>query len=840
MNTVFRVLNNGRNLVKTFCFILFLCVGKSLYAQEIVISCTNKPLNEVLIGLRDTYNLMLSFDDKQLSAYKLSLDKKFPSPEKALDYLFRGLPLTYELEDDVYVIYPIRIVVKPKKFVLAGRILDKTNFETLPFASIQVNNTGLLSDVQGNFSFRSFNDSVFKVKISYLGYYINDTTLYPGTTHRIELTPSVIALKEIVIEGSVVARNIQTGTSPGISLLNHKIAYFLPGNGDNSIFNLLRLQPGILAAGEFSSDLIIWGSYEGQSQVMFDGFTLYGMKNFNDNISAVNPYMAKDIKLLKGGYSAEYGEHVGGIVDITGIDGNLLSPSVQFCINNMTLNGMLSVPFKKKSTLVLAYRQTYYELYNPVENSSSTSGRGRGSGNVDYYAVPDYLFRDLNIKYSGKNEKSSYYLSLYGGNDQFTYAFDRENQNTTLSADYSEHNRQAGGAAFYGFSWNKKNNSQFTVSYSVLQNERRQENEEIRTMGNQSLTYTYGNISSSINEVNSRVDNHFSLSEHHSLDAGTGILNYFTSTNDSSSDLITVNDNARLILPYAYIQEHYVPIKSLTITPGMRADVHPSSGKVYLQPRLSVQYRWGEYFKINSAAGLYNQFVSKNLTIDESANYELTWKICDNEEIPVLSSNHSLLGLAFNKNDLSISIEGYIRNTGNITRTLQSGTDLIQYKGDSRSRGIDVFVKKEFKRQTYWIAYTLSKTSEHFTYFETDKYLPSVYDQRHEVKFAALIKLKPFYLSANYVCGSGIPDPASLPDAVEYAPYYSRLDGSVILKFETHKMHLDAGISVLNILNRENIKFSNLINVPTIDQASVSIYSGAVPFTPALFLNLYY
>ena len=76
------------------------------------------------------------------------------------------------------------------------------------------------------------------------------------------------------------------------------------------MFNLLRLQPGILAAGEQSNDLIIRGSYEGQSQVLFDGFTLFGMKNFNDNISAVNPFMAKDIRLMKGGFPAELGGRV--------------------------------------------------------------------------------------------------------------------------------------------------------------------------------------------------------------------------------------------------------------------------------------------------------------------------------------------------------------------------------------------------------------------------------------------------------------------------------------------------------------------------------------------------
>ena len=68
------------------------------------------------------------------------------------------------------------------------------------------------------------------------------------------------------------------------------------------------------------------------------------MKNFNDNITAVNPFMAKDIKVLKGAFGAEYGERVGGIVDITGSEGSRGAPSARFCINNMTMNGIGSVP----------------------------------------------------------------------------------------------------------------------------------------------------------------------------------------------------------------------------------------------------------------------------------------------------------------------------------------------------------------------------------------------------------------------------------------------------------------------------------------------------------------
>src|SRR4030043_496192 len=388
MNTSLPGTNSISINKKILISLFFFCLVITSFTQKKRITSIDEPLNKILISLRDNWGVMTSFDDQQLSTYKLTINKNFSSPAQAFDYMFMDLPLQYAVINGVYVIYPIHIPVKPGNYMISGRITDKPIHETLPFSNIIINNTGLISDLKGDFSFTSSTDSIFYVKISYLGYYILDTIVGRGLNYNFRLTPSVINMKEVIILGSNVARSIQTGISPGTSRLNHKVAYYLPGYGDNSIFNLLRLQPGILAAGEQSADLIIWGSYEGQSQYIFDGFTLYGMKNFNDNISAVNPYMAKDIKVLKGGYGAEYGERVGGIVDITGVDGSRLATSAQFCINNMTVNGMVSVPFQKKSALLMAYRQTYYNLYNPMEFSSSRIGFGRGQqsgGGADYY-----------------------------------------------------------------------------------------------------------------------------------------------------------------------------------------------------------------------------------------------------------------------------------------------------------------------------------------------------------------------------------------------------------------------------------------------------------------------
>ena len=139
---------------------------------------------------------------------------------------------------------------------------------------------GLLFQIKnGSFSYSLLEvDSICKVTVSYLGYYILDTVVQISKNLCFGLIPSSIGLKEIVISGKKIEKSYQIGEQPGLIKLNHKISHFLPGYGDNSIFNLIRLMPGILASGEQTSELIIWGGYAGQSEVKFDGFTVFGLK----------------------------------------------------------------------------------------------------------------------------------------------------------------------------------------------------------------------------------------------------------------------------------------------------------------------------------------------------------------------------------------------------------------------------------------------------------------------------------------------------------------------------------------------------------------------------------
>lgn len=824
-----------------FLLVLLLSSQHRLSGQVVEIQVINEPLNLVLMDLARDYGIQLSFDDELLSGYRVSISQSFENPEKAITRLISQHPLDYRQIGDVFTIYSARTEELIVNHRLWGQVVDSENGEFLPYSHIIINESGVVTDFNGNFSFVS-TDSLFHVRVSYLGYYIKDTTISAGTAHILKLSPSIIGLQEVVIEGSILERSGQIGEEAGVIRLNHKIAYRLPGNGDNAVFNFLRLQPGILAAGERSSELIIWGSYSGHSKILFDGFTVFGLKNFNDNISFVNPYMAKDIKVLKGGYGTNYDNRVGGIVDISGINGSTSKPSINLNINNMTLNGMASVPLSKRSSLTFAYRQTYYQLYDEDDLSFISAGKVPGRYDINIY--PDYLFRDMNLKFAGSTRTGdNYFISLYNGRDQFSYEVDQERNNVSIYQDVEEENQQRGGSAFYGKTWENGMNTHLSVDLSGLDRELYEKQEVTRNSGQG------GNLPpgrevlyyNDILELNIRNRTRIPLSEKHMLGIG---WNYTRESINFSEDSLEQNLTSSADLSHRlglFLQDEFRPVKPLSIRPGIRLDYPIHLERVYIQPRMQLELDLAEQWQLNAAAGMYSQFISETSVIDNLGNVRHIWAICDNEEVPVVQSNHFVSGLTFRHKGLTVGVEGYYKTTSGITRYVNLLNQGIQdvYQGDARMYGMDLLVKQYFRKHEVWASYTLSRTEEYFPYMPEDVgYLDAPQDQRHELKGALLLNFSPFFFTTNYVYGSGFREPASLFQETEERYPYSRLDMALIYRHSFKSYHFEIGVSVLNVLNHENIKYSNVIRIPDSETSSVSIHAEAVPFTPTLYLNM--
>jgi len=828
--------------VSFFLLVLLLSSQLKLSGQTVAINAVNEPLNQVLLELARDYGIQLSFDDQLLSTYSITLDKNFSSPEKAIAFLIKDYPLDIKQIGEVYTLYSKQAEKPFTNYHLSGRVVDSQTGETLPYSHILINESGLVTDFNGNFSFVS-TDSLFSLSISYLGYYIKDTTLIAGRGYLLKLTPSIIGLQEVVVEGSRLERSGQIAEEAGVIRLNHKIAYRLPGNGDNSVFNFLRLQPGILAAGERSSELVIWGSYSGHSKILFDGFTIFGLKNFNDNISFVNPYMAKDIKVLKGGYSAGYDDRVGGIVDISGINGSVIKPSINLNINNMTLNGMISVPVAERSSLTFAYRQTYYNLYDA--DDLIIRGGSQGQGKFDISIFPDYLYRDMNLKFAGTTRGGdNYFISLYNGKDKYAYDVEQEKNNISISQEIEEENQQRGGSAFYGKTWKSGVNSHFSVNLSGLNRELYEKQLVTRTMGNggnQKLSGREVLFNNEIFEFSIKNKTRIPLSDKHMPELGWNYTYESVSFNQDSLEQTLVSEANQSHRIGLFIQDEIRPVKRLRLLPGIRLDYPIHLETIYIQPRIRLSFDLAERWRLNAAAGMYNQFISETSVIDELGNNRYVWAICNDSTVPVLKSNHFVGGLTFRYMGLTVGVEGYYKTTHGITRFVNLWRQDIQdvFQGEARMYGMDLQIKQYFRKHEAWASYTLSKTEEHFPYMREDvDYVDAPQDQRHEVKGALLLNFSPIFFSTNYVYGSGFRQPPSLNNDPEERYPYSRLDMALIYRHSIKSYHFEIGVSILNVLNHENIKYSNVIRIPDSPTSNISIHAEAVPFTPTIYLNV--
>jgi hypothetical protein len=820
-----------------FFFFLVITFCPNLMGQKYEVDCNDRPLNRLLVELRQQYDLQFSFDDQQLSKYSVSASRSFESVEKILDFLLAGIPLEWEKIGDVYVIFSVEKLLASQEYIISGQVLEKGTGEPLPFSHVIIGDFPAVTDLKGSFSYISSTDSVFHVKASHLGCFVADTMLNASGNHKIYLTPFSYDLPEVVIKDNIVERSVQVAEAPGLIQLNSYIAGYLPGNGDNAVFNLLRLQPGILAAGEQPNDLIIWGSYEGTSQVKYDGFIIWGLKNFNDNISAVNPFMTKDVEVLKGGYDASNEDLVGGLVNITGKTGRKKQAGINLFLNNETANAMLEVPLSSESSVVIAFRQTYYNLFDPEDIDMSSVQNLQYKIDVDPY----YRFRDLNTKYSWQgNDGSLFYVSLLGGDDDFSYSARQERQRNIITQNTFEENHQLGGTVYWGKNLRNGDRFQLKGAWSGLNSDYGVERfiENIRF--NRRFEGIDTESRTTVSEASVKADYSFQGKQNHRPYVGIEWgQNYLKITEDSSEVEILNSDYSGYRIS-GFLQDRILLGGHIEVKPGIRLNHSFYVKDTYLDPRLEMRLRFWNSFKFNIAWGSYHQFLVKSSLFDETDNFRYTWSLANGRTIPVMNAQHWVAGAAWTGNNFTVSMDAYFKSMHGFTRYVryhQTREEIFTGKG--RSYGLDIFVKRDFNGNTFWTSYSLGRAEELFPYFPENEYRRAPHDQRHELKVAGLMRfLKHFHFSATYVYGTGFPLYANYLSTKYTEPDYSRLDIALVYRLPGRKISGEAGVSLLNALDNYNVKYTSFEQIPLDQLNTAYIDAEAVNFTPLVFLKL--
>lgn len=275
---------------------------------------------------------------------------------------------------------------------LEGRVVDATNNNGLPGASIQTNSGKLVtSNEKGEFFIPRISNDSIKLLVSYIGYLNKNISVSSyDSTILISLVPTIHNLEEINIRVSGFPENIQT-TTGSISIIGRQE---LDATNNIVLNNVLNQIPGLyMAGGGYNTNRLTIRGIGSRSPYSSNRIRAYldeiplTTGDGTTNIEDLDMSLLSKIEVLKGSSSAVYGSGLGGIVRFWPYE---------------PVNEGFSLGIRTELASFGTYKTSIRSSYK-TEKSSHTLGyshsSSEGSRQNSEYARNSLLFRSLyNLK----------------------------------------------------------------------------------------------------------------------------------------------------------------------------------------------------------------------------------------------------------------------------------------------------------------------------------------------------------------------------------------------------------------------------------------------------------
>lgn len=220
-----------RNLIKLMikmklaCLILLLSLSSlqaRVWSQSslLELSVNDKSMVEAIGLLQKKTQLKFVFNHEELSHYRVDAHIQGKTLEEALDILFSGKPLKYEITGEHVIISKAPKAVPqqqaPKMTEITGVVVDE-NGGALPGVTVMLKGTslGTATDINGNFKLQiPESNTPHSLVCSFVGMKDKETKLVKGqTNYKVMMEEQAQALDDVVVTGYFQRKKIsQTGS----------------------------------------------------------------------------------------------------------------------------------------------------------------------------------------------------------------------------------------------------------------------------------------------------------------------------------------------------------------------------------------------------------------------------------------------------------------------------------------------------------------------------------------------------------------------------------------------------------------------------------------------------
>jgi TonB family protein len=603
----------------------------------------------------------------------------------------------------------------------------------------------------------------------------------------------------------------------------------VPGTQGDTL-KVVQNLPGVARAAFGSGQLVVWGAAPADTRVYVDGVRVPLLYHGGGLRATVNSDMVRAIDLAPGGYGAEYGRGLGGLVTV-----DTRSPRADgfhgyVAADIIDSSAMVETPLGASTRVAVAGRQSYLDRDLKLFTSKDVG---------QFVPIPTYYDAQLKIEHDlGPNET----LQIFGllSNDTLT--------RTVTNPDPSQTKRQDTLASFsrviVRYRRQFEDGSSVLVTPSIGTDHQRSISRFGGTpteLDNQGTAYGLraswrGKVAPSISvlaglDVEAQTS---SLARQGSvtLPPREGDIYVFGQQPGDQINVDNWETTIASLAPYAQMDMAFFG-DSLHIVPGIRLEPYLTSGNkivpveadkpvtgftkedTAVDPRIAIRYQVSPKLSTKAAFGLYHQ----------APQAEDLSSVFGNPTLGTSSAFHVLAGATYKLTELiSLEAVGFYSHSDDLVARSSLNTPVLAQalvqEGVGRAYGGQLLLRRELQKGFFgWASYSLIK-SERKDHPDNAWRLFD-YDQTHVATVVASYELgRGFEVGARFRYSSGFPRSPVLAAFYDvkrdlYEPFFGKQNSIRIPSFVQADVRFskrftfgtgkgEVYVDVQNVTNRRN------------------------------------
>ena len=596
----------------------------------------------------------------------------------------------------------------------------------------------------------------------------------------------------------------------------------------NDPMRAIQVLPGVSTGDDFRSEFVVRGSPFSRMTFTLDGvptsFLLHTVQQIRDggSIAMLNGDILDGITLLNGSYPQRYGNRLGAELDFHMREGSRDRAQLRFAVSGTDASVVAEGPLggAKSGSWLVSARKSYLELLLKQIDDEGDFGFG-------FSDIQSKLVYDVAPAHRAE-------VTIVAGRSRL----DQESAVEELNEVQDGRN----SAVLVNAGW------RFTLSPRVVLNQH-------LALG----VNDYSNVNAaggdldrgSGRDVTWRADLVAIRSSTLTLEGGAqaqwqhrDLTGRFLP--DRAPAVTTESYDDDMTLASAYAQARWSPSARFTVTPGARVD-GSSSFDTTASPWVVAEVKLGSSFTLRGGAGIHHQV----------PGFEETFGLRQGPALVPERAIHTDLGLEQTVGaDARWQVTFYNRLEQDVLRppdselrtidgrvVLPSPSDRWENSLDGYARGVEMlFQRRSTSGLSGWVSYSLGFNRYHDRV--TGESFDGDFDQRHTFNGYGLYRFNDRYsLAGKLRAGSNVPavgyweqqgDQYFVSDTRNELrlPRYARLDVRLSRAFTRRASRISLFIEVLNVLDRENVRFTPPgVNLRT--GQAFGLYESMIPRVPS-------